>query len=141
MSDLRHSNIIALDFTQFCDDKSGLLRNNLGRFYNQRDNLHLGSAGIRLLAKMIKESVLLNKVDGRFYSTLTKLHLHSGRPYGNVSSMNSMSSGRMQSKRSGVSVQSRTVVNEVQRMGNVSMMLAATTTRDTLSAPSQPMQS
>ena len=61
-------NTVFLDFTHFCDSANGLLKTELGRFHNKADQLHLGSAGIRLLAKIIRERVLNSKVDGRPYS-------------------------------------------------------------------------
>ena len=58
-----------LNFDVFVDQRSGLLKDDLGRF-NRNDFIHLGSSGIILLIKLIKVRVCGNRVDGRPYSSL-----------------------------------------------------------------------
>ena len=99
-----------LNFNVFVDTHSDLLSNELGRF-NSYDTLHLGSSGIRLLVKLIKERVCGNRVDGR--------------PYAGVGSVNRASVNRESGKR---------------RLGNMSMMNTATSsfTFPALSQQTQP---
>ena len=101
-----------LNFSLFLDERTRLLQKGLGRF-NNYDNIHLGSSGIRLLVKLVKERVCGSRVDGR--------------PYAGVSSMNS---GRVNGR----------VVNGEKRPGNVRMM-ATTTTSNEFPALSQPSES
>ena len=101
-----------LNFNIFADERTDLLKNELGRF-NNYDTIHLGSSGIKLLVKLVKERVCGSRVDGR--------------PYAGVSSMNS---GRVNGR----------VVNGEKRPGNVRMM-ATTTTSNEFPALSQPSES
>ena len=73
INNLDDPKVIGLHFRVFCDSTTSLLKTDLGRFYNEKDQLHLGSAGIRLLAKLIRESVLQSRVDGRPYSAVTNM--------------------------------------------------------------------
>ena len=114
-----------LKFSVFCNDQ-GFLHESLGRYLNHNDFIHLGKVGYILLANIIKDCVISNRVDGR--------------PYANVSSMNRMNSGRMHGEKSRVGLQSRRVVNGGKRLGNVSMMDTTTTSNGTLLAPSQQLQ-
>ena len=77
-----------LNFNVFVDERSKLLKDDLGRFKNQYDQIHLGSLGVRLLVKLIKERVCGNKVDGRPYAGVSSIN--SGRVNGRRS-MNMMS--------------------------------------------------
>ena len=98
-------------------DKKGLLINEIAS-RKVNDIVHINLSGIIKLGMLFRSYVTtphvnINRVDGR--------------PYGNVSSMNSMSSGRMQ--------------NEKSRVGNISMMDAATTSKETFPALPQPVPS
>ena len=120
INNLDDPKVIGLHFRVFCDSTTSLLKTDLGRFYNEKDQLHLGSAGIRLLAKLIRESVLQSRVDGRPYSAVTNM----GR---SVSVNRNM--GRS------VSVNRTRVQRE-----SINMMGTTTTTSGTLLAPSQQSQ-
>ena len=102
-----------LNFDVFVDLRSNLLRDDLGRFKNPHDPIHLGSEGVQLLVKLIKDRVCGSRVDGR--------------PYVGVSSMNS---GRVNGR----------VVKGEKRPGNVRMM-ATTTAINEFPALSQPSES
>ena len=110
-----------LNFDVFVDGKSGLLRNDLGRF-NSYDFIHLGKAGIILLIKLVKERVCGYRVDGRPYSGVSSMNRESVNAVRNVDSVNS---GRV----------------NVSRVGGESMMAAPITTSDTPSSPSKQIQS
>ncbi len=62
----KYSNALLTDnyYGLFCDHE-GLLSGNMGRFWhgapNSRDDIHLGSTGIRLLSRCIKHTVLKRK--------------------------------------------------------------------------------
>ena len=111
--DTRHDNLLqTVNFNVFQDEKSWLLKEDLGRFNNSRDLIHLGSSGIRLLVTIVKERVCGSRVDGRSYAGVT--------------------SGNRGMKRVG-SVR----VNRV----SMNMMIDPPTASDTLPAPSQQVQS
>lgn len=111
--DTRHDNLLqTVNFNVFQDEKSWLLKEDLGRFNNSRDLIHLGSSGIRLLVTIVKERVCGSRVDGRSYAGVT--------------------SGNRGMKRVG-SVR----VNRV----SMNMMINPPTASDTLPAPSQQVQS
>ena len=53
----------------FVDSNTGLLREDMGRFNSPGDVLHLGSNGIRLLVKLIRDQVYNSKISSnRLYS-------------------------------------------------------------------------
>ena len=108
--------IQALNFDVFVDERSHLLKSELGR-YNHYDILHLGSVGVRLLVKLVKVRVCGSRVDGRAYS-----------------SVNSMNSERVQGRRG-------TVRSERSRESGMNMMRAATTTSNEFPALSQHTES
>ena len=60
-----------MDFTSFVDQNSGLLRNDLGRFFRESDPLHLGKMGIRKLAEVVISAIFRPTADGRSYSSVT----------------------------------------------------------------------
>lgn len=71
--------IRCLDFNEFVDFNNGLLKENLGvwdrntKQHNRKDALHLGREGIRVLAGLVRQSILgCSKVNGRLYSDVTK---------------------------------------------------------------------
>ncbi len=61
----QHQNVTlkftTLRFGAFVDHTTGLLSDDLGTYWNARDVLHLGSKGIRMLVKLIRETVYSNK--------------------------------------------------------------------------------
>ena len=59
-----------LDFHCFLDNE-GKLDSGLGLYNQPRDNVHLGKLGIRLLAKLFRENILIRgRIDGRLYSSV-----------------------------------------------------------------------
>ena len=62
--------IQSLNFNIFLDTNSGLLRGDMGR-YHSTDQLHLGAAGYRMLAMLIRDKVLGSRTDGRPFSNIT----------------------------------------------------------------------
>ena len=70
-----------LDFSEFVDSSSGTLREDLGTWdsengcLNKKDILHLGKSGIRLLAKIVKQSVQHRYVTNRSYRDTLSLSL------------------------------------------------------------------
>ena len=56
----------ALDFQEFCD-QYGNLRNDLGKYWNPSDPLHLGSRGISTLVKIIRQGVFSSSVTPASY--------------------------------------------------------------------------
>ena len=71
-----------LDFNEFVDFNHNILREDLGTWdsqnneFNKKDVLHLGKMGIRLLAKLVKQSVLHKYITKRSYKdTLTNNNL------------------------------------------------------------------
>ena len=114
--DTCHDNFLQyVNFSGFLDGQTWLLKEDLGRFNNRQDLIHLGSSGIRLLVNIIKERVCGSRVDGRSYS-----------------GVGSVNRGRVQNgmKR----------VGNVTRAGGIDMMNTATTNSGTLLAPSQQIQ-
>ena len=112
----KHHNLYMTDNAIFADKKGLLINEIASRKVN--DIVHINLSGIIKLGMLFRSYVTtphvnINRVDGR--------------PYANVSSMNSMSSGRMQ--------------NEKSRVGNISMMDAATTSKETFPALPQPVPS
>ena len=70
-----------LDFSGFCDSKSGLLAEELGRYHNADDKIHLGSSGIFQLSRLICDKVFLSPVDGRQFSDVARgAHQHNYKP-------------------------------------------------------------
>ena len=112
-----------LNFDIFADEQYHLLKDDLGRFNNRHDHIHLGSRGVRLLVQLIKERVCGSKVDGRLYASVSSMNsggVNRIRRVGSASE--SMNRGRAQ--------------NGVSR----SRMNMMATTSDTLSAPSQQLR-
>ncbi|MCP4459303.1 MAG: hypothetical protein GY816_14980, partial [Cytophagales bacterium] len=70
---LSYNGFTTLNFNVFAD-RFGNLRSELGRYWNQEDQLHLGSQGISLLVRMIREKV--------YNSTISPAR--SYRPYNSV---------------------------------------------------------
>lgn len=70
-----------LDFSEFVDADHGILREDLGTWdsqnncYNKKDILHLGKIGIRLLAKVVKQSLLHKYITMRSYRDSLSLNL------------------------------------------------------------------
>ena len=71
-----------LDFNEFVEFNHNILREDLGTWdsqnneFNKKDVLHLGKMGIRLLAKLVKQSVLHKYITKRSYKdTLTNNNL------------------------------------------------------------------
>ena len=58
----------------FADQSSNSLKKEYGCFKNQKDRIHLGSSGIRLLASKIREAVLYSHVDRRTFAELVSTH-------------------------------------------------------------------
>jgi hypothetical protein len=65
-----NTHIKFLDLTDFVDSQTGLLRNDLGRYFKESDPLHLGKLGIRKLAEVFIAAIFRPKVDGRAYSSV-----------------------------------------------------------------------
>ena len=65
-----NTHIKLLDFTDFVDPQTGLLRNDLGLYFRESDPLHLGKLGIRKLAEVFIAAIFRPKVDGRAYSSV-----------------------------------------------------------------------
>ena len=108
-------------FNVFLDERTLLLKEELGRFNNRYDLLHLGSSGIKLLANIVKQRVCGSIVDGRSYA---------GVQSGRVNSMN------------GVRVQNEERRSDsVNRVGCESMMAAPITTSSEFPALSQQTES
>ena len=55
----------------FLDDRSGLLKDDLGSYMNRNDPIHLGSSGFRVLTGLVRERVRGNRVDGRTYASVS----------------------------------------------------------------------
>ena len=81
---------VALNFSEFCDEH-GNLRNDMGKFWNPSDPLHLGSRGISTLVKTIRQGVFSSNVTSVSYSDTLSGHsvsntssshvaAHSGHP-------------------------------------------------------------
>ena len=70
------TDIKSLDFNTFLDADLVKLDDSLG-CYNSNDKIHLGRNGIRTLAKLIKDAVLVRGTDGRSYASVT--HGKAGR--------------------------------------------------------------
>ena len=64
---------VALNFSEFCDQQ-GLLRNDMGKFHNTEDPLHLGSKGITALVKIIRQRVLSSSMTVYSYSDVVRGH-------------------------------------------------------------------
>ena len=77
--DLGSKGVQCLNFSNFVDH--GVLKEEFGTWdaqnncFNKKDILHLGKTGIRLLAKVVKESILNKKVTMRSYSDTLTLDL------------------------------------------------------------------
>ena len=65
--------VVALNFSNFCDEY-GNLRNDMGKYWNPSDPLHLGSKGITDLVKIIRQSVFNNNVTSLSYSDALSGH-------------------------------------------------------------------
>ena len=109
-----------LNFNVFADVNCNFLKKELGRF-NNYDTIHLGSSGIKLLVKLVKEHVCGYRVDGR--------------PYSGVSSMNRDSVNRDSVNRDSVNRDS------VNRVGGERMMVAPITTSNEFPVLSQQLES
>ena len=77
-NDPRGKCVRSANFSEFVDHNQGTLREDLGVWdsnaggYNKKDILHLGRTGIRLLAKIIRECVLMKSITSCSYrDTLT----------------------------------------------------------------------
>ena len=68
-----HTDVHILNFDCFCNNQ-GFLDESLGRFMNPHDSIHLGKLGYRLLAKLMKDHVMINRVDGRPYANMSALN-------------------------------------------------------------------
>ena len=115
----------SLNFDVFLDNTSRVLKEDLGRYINKYDIIHIGSSGIKLLVNIVKERVCGSRVDGR--------------AYGSVSSVNRESMNRGRAQNSG-RVNGMRRVDRVSREGAVNMMKAPITTSDTPSSPQQQTQ-
>ena len=124
-----------LNFDVFVDLRSNLLRDDLGRFKNPHDPIHLGSEGVQLLVKLIKDRVCGSRVDGRPYAGVSSVNSGRVRAQHGVSSMNrgSTNRGRVQNdvRRA----------DSVNRVGRESMMAAPITTSDEFPVLSQQLES
>ncbi len=63
-----------LDFNSFVDS-DGLLRSEYGRYFNKSDAIHLGSAGIYKLSRIIVDKIYMSPIDGRSYSKVTESNI------------------------------------------------------------------
>lgn len=63
------SSLKTLNFNSFCSGEKVLIE-SLGRFQAPHDKLHLGSAGIRKLASIFRETIYKRMVDQRSYSSV-----------------------------------------------------------------------
>ena len=69
---MRHR-FTTLNFALFVDGNTGLLSENLGRYWNPGDSLHLGSKGVRMFAQLIREHVHSSKItSGKRYSDVLR---------------------------------------------------------------------
>ena len=87
-NDIRGEGVRSTNFTEFVDHEHGVLKEEYGVWdtksnnYSKRDILHMGKLGIRLLARIIRDSVYTKLVTSRSYSsTLT----HQSRSQGGLS--------------------------------------------------------
>ena len=62
-----------LNFSEFCDEQ-GLLRNDMGKFHNTHDILHLGSRGITALVKLFRQRVYTSSTTSFSYSDVVQGH-------------------------------------------------------------------
>ena len=76
--DIGGEGVRSLDFSEFVDIRTGLLQENLRVWdsrsgcYNKKDILHIGKAGIRLLAGCIRNSILIKLITSRSYSSVVQ---------------------------------------------------------------------
>lgn len=70
--------IVAPNFNDFCD-QFGNLRNDMGKYWNPSDPLHLGSKGISTLVKIIRQCVFSSSVNTLSYSNAITGHSVSNR--------------------------------------------------------------
>ena len=87
-NDIRGEGVRSTNFREFVDHEHGVLKEEYGVWdtksnnYSKRDILHMGKLGIRLLARIIRDSVYTKLVTSRSYSsTLT----HQSRSQGGLS--------------------------------------------------------
>ena len=87
-NDNRGEGVRSTNFTDFVDYEHGVLKEEYGVWdttnnsYSKRDILHMGKQGIRLLARIVRDSVYTKLVTSRSYSsTLT----HQSRSPGSLS--------------------------------------------------------
>ena len=87
-NDIRGEGVRSTNVTEFVDHEHGVLKEEYGVWdtksnnYSKRDILHMGKLGIRLLARIIRDSVYTKLVTSRSYSsTLT----HQSRSQGGLS--------------------------------------------------------
>ena len=77
-NDIRGEGVRSFNFEEFVDERTGLLRENLRVWdsrsgcYNKKDILHIGKAGVRLLAGCIRNGVLHKFTISRSYSRVTQ---------------------------------------------------------------------
>ena len=86
-NDIRGEGVRSTNFTEFVDHEHGVLKKEYGVWdtkrnkYSKRDILHMDKLGIRLLARIIRDSVYTKLVTSRSYSsTLT----HQSRSQGGL---------------------------------------------------------
>ena len=74
---------VALNFSEFVD-QHGNLRNELGKFWNPNDPIHLGSKGISTLVKIVRQGVFTSSVTSVSYSDALSGHSVSNVNRGHV---------------------------------------------------------
>ena len=62
--------VVNINFGEFCDNSTGLLSDKFGKYWQPEDPLHLGSAGIRMLASKIRHCVYGSATSNRSYSSV-----------------------------------------------------------------------
>ena len=65
-----NTGIRLLDVEDFRSEQTGLLRDELGRYFTPHDPLHLGKLGFRILAQLFIAAVFRPKSDVRLYSSV-----------------------------------------------------------------------
>ena len=80
---LSNGKVVALNFGDFCD-QYGNLRNDMGKYWNSSDPLHLGSKGITNLVKIIRQSVFNSNLSSLSYSDTLTGHSVSNVDVGHV---------------------------------------------------------